>query len=104
LTEAIGAHRRATELSEYSPTFRTRLARALREANQLDDAAREGERAVASNPLLVEPYLELAAIHLARRDVGAATVTLERALRADPNNVRALRDLEKIRQALNRRP
>jgi spermidine synthase len=101
--EAIEAHRRAAALDEYSSTFRIRLARALREAKLLDDAVREGERAVASNPLLVEPYLELASIHVARRDNAAAAATLERALQTDPTNVRALRDLEKVRETMDRR-
>jgi Flp pilus assembly protein TadD len=98
LSEAIRAHRRAAGLDEYASNFRTRLARTLREAKLLDDALREGERAVASNPLLVEPYLELASIHTARQDNGAATATLERALQADPNNVRARRELERVRE------
>ena len=49
----------------------------------------------------VAPHLGLAAIHRARRDFGAAA--LERALRADPGNVQALRDLEGMSDAVEGR-
>ncbi|MBI4390252.1 MAG: fused MFS/spermidine synthase [candidate division NC10 bacterium] len=96
LSEAIAAHRRAAELDGFSPTFQTRLARALRGAGQLEEALREAGEAAALDPLQVEPYLELAAIHKARRDLRAAAAALERALRADPGNVQALTDLERV--------
>ncbi len=102
-SEAIAAHRRAAELDGYSPTFRTRLARTLREAKLLDEALKEAGLAVASNPTQVEPYLELAAVHEARQDFGAAATALERALRADPGNVRALRDLQKVQETIDNR-
>ncbi|MGH7409114.1 MAG: tetratricopeptide repeat protein [Candidatus Methylomirabilales bacterium] len=69
----------------------------------LDEALQEAGRAVALDPLEVEPYLELAAIHRARRDFRAAAAALERALRADPGNVQALLDLERILGAIESR-
>lgn len=103
MSEAIAAHRRAAELDWYSPMFRTRLARALREAGLLDEALQEWGRAAALNPLQVEPYLEVAAIHRARQDFVAAAASLERALRVDPGNIRALRDQEKLQETIDSR-
>jgi tetratricopeptide (TPR) repeat protein len=103
VSKAIAAHRRAAELDGYSPAFLTRLARALRGAGLLDGALQEAGRSVALDPLEVEPYLELAAIHTARRDYGAAATSLERALRVDPGNIQALRDLEEVREMINSR-
>jgi spermidine synthase len=104
--DAIAAHRRAVELDGYSPTFGTRLARALREAGRLDEAVEEAQRSAARNPLHVAPHLEMAAIHRTRGDTGAAAVSLERVLHLDPGNFQALQELEETlgRPAADRSP
>jgi len=81
---------------------RLALAEILIEAKRADEARAEVARCRAQAPDRPEPLVILAACSSARGDLGAATSTLEVALKQAPNFVPALRALSSAHQARGR--
>jgi Tfp pilus assembly protein PilF len=81
---------------------RLQLGALLRENNLLDEARQEFEAVAALEPSNVEALIQLARVHLARKDIQAAGRTLEGAVARGIDDARIFAALAEVYQAFNR--
>lgn len=81
---------RELEINAADPVAGVRLARALREMNQFDQAAQTAQAVLVTQPDNVEAMLELGRAHIARGQAFYGVAALEGARDAAPNDWRPL--------------
>ncbi len=86
------------------PTLLRSLAVTLRELGQRDEAATVFAAAIAADPAVVAPYLELAEHHIRRRNIGEARAVLQQLQSAVPAFPASQAYLDRLGQTAPRRP
>jgi tetratricopeptide (TPR) repeat protein len=95
--QALYFYRQALSLNPSDLQVRRHLVRAYEKAGKLDVALQEIKRMVKAYPTDASAYVEMGRVYLLREDRNRARGSYQEALKIDPQNFAALRQLQKLK-------
>lgn len=95
--QALYFYRQALSLNPSDLKVRRHLVRAYEKAGKLDVALQELKRMVKAYPTDASAYVEMGRVYLLREDRSRARGSYQEALKIDPQNFAALRQLQKLK-------